>query len=188
MVLDFQFRTIQLNRLNWRDFIGQPNPVASALMAKMGIAPVDRPKVKLECLRLLATLRLDRERARLIARFVDTYLRLTADEQQLFQVAFVAIAPCKQEAVMEITTSWKEEGIQEGIAFGLEQGLEQGQRALLKRQLARRFGALPAELDAAIDTLATPQREALGEALLDFAALAELGTWLHNASEPDATK
>ena len=37
----------------------QANPVASALMAKMNIADSDRPKVKLECLRLLATLRLN---------------------------------------------------------------------------------------------------------------------------------
>jgi hypothetical protein len=59
VVLDFTYRVIQLNRLNWRDFVRRPNPVASALMAKMGIAAVDRPKVKLECLRLLATLRLD---------------------------------------------------------------------------------------------------------------------------------
>jgi hypothetical protein len=50
-VLNFSYRVIQLNRLNWRDFLRQPNPVASALMAKMGIAAEDRPQVKLECLR-----------------------------------------------------------------------------------------------------------------------------------------
>jgi hypothetical protein len=46
-VLDFTYRVIQLNRLNWRDFVRQPNPVASALMAKMGIAAAERPKVEL---------------------------------------------------------------------------------------------------------------------------------------------
>jgi hypothetical protein len=34
-VMDFNFLTIQLNHLNWRDFLTQPNPVAAALMAKM---------------------------------------------------------------------------------------------------------------------------------------------------------
>jgi hypothetical protein len=58
-VLEFNFATIQLNRLNWRDYIDRPNPVAAALMAKMNIAKPDRPKVKAECLRLLVTLRLD---------------------------------------------------------------------------------------------------------------------------------
>jgi hypothetical protein len=38
-VLDFSYRTIQLNRLNWRDFVRNPNPVAAALMTRMNIAP-----------------------------------------------------------------------------------------------------------------------------------------------------
>ncbi|MDZ8263546.1 hypothetical protein [Nostoc sp. ChiQUE01b] len=37
-VLEFQFAAIQLNRLSWRDFLAQHNPVAAALMAKMNIA------------------------------------------------------------------------------------------------------------------------------------------------------
>jgi hypothetical protein len=59
VVLQFNYDVIQLNQLNWRDFVQQANPVASALMAKMNIADSERPKVKLECLRLLATLRLN---------------------------------------------------------------------------------------------------------------------------------
>jgi hypothetical protein len=47
VVLDFSFRAIQLNRLDWKDFVDKDNPVASALMAKMRIEPQDRPKVKL---------------------------------------------------------------------------------------------------------------------------------------------
>jgi predicted transposase YdaD len=34
-VMEFNFFTIQLNRLNWRDFLNRRNPVAAALMAKM---------------------------------------------------------------------------------------------------------------------------------------------------------
>jgi hypothetical protein len=74
-VLEFNFAAIQLNRLNWRDFLNQQNPVAAALMAKMQIAAEDRPKVKAECLRILATLRLDAAKTRLVSGFVDTYLR-----------------------------------------------------------------------------------------------------------------
>jgi hypothetical protein len=36
-VLRFRFRTIQLKWLRWRKFVRQPNPVASALMAKNGL-------------------------------------------------------------------------------------------------------------------------------------------------------
>ncbi|WP_230967798.1 hypothetical protein [Nostoc sp. WHI] len=75
-VLEFQFAAIQLNRLSWQDFITQPNPVAAALMSKMNIPREERPQVKTECLRLLATLKLDPVRIQLISGFVDTYLRL----------------------------------------------------------------------------------------------------------------
>lgn len=37
-VLEFRFQSIQLNRLNWRDYINSQNPVAAALMSKMKIA------------------------------------------------------------------------------------------------------------------------------------------------------
>src|SRR5205085_12062238 len=84
-VLNFQYRVIQLNRLNWRDYVRQPNPVASALMAKMRLAVKDRPKVKAQCLRLLATLHLDRARMQLISGFVDSYLELNAREQRIFE-------------------------------------------------------------------------------------------------------
>lgn len=111
-VLKFNYRVIQLNRLNWRDFLNQPNPVASALMAKMNIAFQERPRVKLECLRLLATLRLDPARMKLISGFIDTYLRLNAEEEQLFQADINTIEPSQQEVVMEIVTSWMERGMQ----------------------------------------------------------------------------
>ena len=60
--------------MNWRDYLRRANPVASALMARMGMALEERPWVKLECLRLLATIRLNPARMRLISGFVATYL------------------------------------------------------------------------------------------------------------------
>jgi hypothetical protein len=67
-VLNFNFASIQLNQLSWRDYLTQQNPVAAALMAKMNIAVEERPQVKAECLRLLITLRLDPARMQLISR------------------------------------------------------------------------------------------------------------------------
>jgi Putative transposase, YhgA-like len=92
-VLDFHFKTIQLNRLSWRDYINQPNPVAAALMSKMKIAKKDRPKVKAECLRLMLTLRLDPAKTRLVSKFVDTYLRLDSREEQTFRAEIDKLEP-----------------------------------------------------------------------------------------------
>jgi hypothetical protein len=41
-VLKFSFVGIQLNRLNWRDYLRNPSPIAAALMAKMQFS--DAPK------------------------------------------------------------------------------------------------------------------------------------------------
>ena len=109
-------------RANWRDFVRQTNPVASALMARMKIAPKDRPFVKLECLRLLVSLKLDRARMHLISAFVDTYLTLNAAEKAVFQSALGEIEPERKEEVMELTTSWMREGIQIGEARGEARG------------------------------------------------------------------
>jgi hypothetical protein len=120
-ILEFNFLSIQLNRLDWRDFIDRPNPVAAALMSKMNIAKQDRPKVKAECLRLLVTLKLDPAKSRLISKFVDTYLRLNQSEEKTFQTEIATMSIAQKEEIMEVTTSWEEKGIEkERRAIALE--------------------------------------------------------------------
>lgn len=172
-VLEFSFESIQLNRLHWRDFLNHSNPVAAALMAKMQIATEDRFKVKAECLRLLATLRLDPVRARLISGFIDTYLRLNQQEEQLFQAEIGKLESAEREDVMEIVTSWMERGIERGM----EQGLER-ERALVLRQLTRQLGELPQLVQSKVEALPITQMESLAEALLDFSEIADLVLWL----------
>ncbi len=167
-VIEFNYRVIQLNRLNWRDYLGQANPVASALMAKMQIAPIDRPKVKAQCLRLLVTLRLDPARMQLISGFVDTYLDLTELEERLFQEELGRIEPEEQEKVMQIVTSW------------MRTGIEQGKLSIVMRLLKRKVGELDPEVEERVRGLSVTQLEELSEALLDFSNLDDLTTWLRN--------
>ena len=108
-VLDFNFASIQLNRMNWRDFLTQHNPVAAALMSKMNIPASERPQVKAECLRLLTTLNLDPARMQLIAGFVNTYLRLNTKEKRVFEKTVDTMGLTEKEEVMEIVTHWEEE-------------------------------------------------------------------------------
>ncbi|MGG6270115.1 Rpn family recombination-promoting nuclease/putative transposase [Leptolyngbya sp. AN03gr2] len=175
-ILEFNFESIQLNRLNWRHFIDQPNPVAAALMSKMRIAPEDRVRVKVECLRLLVTLRLDPARTKLISGFVDTYLKLNATETQAFQTEISRIEPERREGIMQIVTSWMQEGIEQGI----EQGIER-ERSLVLRLLTKQVGSLPPEILDRCDRLSIDQIETLGEALLEFTSLADLEAWLIQA-------
>jgi len=169
-VLRFRYRVIQLNRLPWRRFVRQENPVASALMAKMKMSAGDRPRVKVECLRLLASLKLDPARARLIGVFVDSYLRLSAQELAQYERALSGLAPAEREDTMELMTSWEREGMARGITEGKE--------ALVVRLLRRRLGAVPEGAGARLGLLSADQLDDLGEALLDFSTAADLEQWL----------
>lgn len=111
-VLEFNFTAIQLNRLSWRDYLTQKNPVAAALMAKMNIPVKERPQVKAECLRLLTTLKLDPARMQLISGFIDIYLDLNSAEKEIFKATVDKIGLSKEEVYMEITTSWGREAAQ----------------------------------------------------------------------------
>lgn len=180
--LRYVFRTVQLNRLYWRDFTKRANPVASALMAKMAIPPHERVAAKLACLKMLAALRLDPARVRLVSGFIDTYLRLTATEAQALKDQLTTLDPEPQEAVMQIITSWMEEGLQKGIEQGLQQGLQRGRQdgeaTVVLRILERRFGAAVAPEAERIRALPTEALEALADALLDIGDVEELKRWL----------
>ena len=173
-VLEFNYRVLQLNQLNWRDFLNQRNPVASALMAKMQIATKDRPKVKAECLRLLVTLKLDPAKMQLISGFIDTYLNLDESEEQIFQTELGTIESENREQVMEIVTSW--------MRTGIKQGREEGLTELILRQLKRKIGQFTPEIESQIKGLEIEKLENLGEALLDFEQLGDLTAWLDNYS------
>lgn len=178
VVLEFRYTVIQLNRLNWRDYLGRDNPVASALMAKIGFGVPERVTVKKECLRMIARLKLDAARTRLLTGFVDTYLRLSENENEKFSQELKQLPEREKEEIMELTTSWKEEGIQIGLQQGRQEGRQEEAVALTLRQLRRRLGELSARTEARIRKLSVLELEQLGEDLLDFERAADLSAWL----------
>ena len=181
-VLEFNYQVVQLNRLHWRDFINQANPVAAALMAKMKIDARDRAKVKAQCLRLLVTLRLDAARMQLISGFVDTYLNLNSSEEIEFQQEISTFIQPEQEGVMQITTSWMRRGLEQGLEQGLERGLERGlarERNLIVRLIKRKLGDIDVDIESRIMTLNIDDLERAGEALFDFSTVEDLTNWLN---------
>jgi hypothetical protein len=144
-VLRLTYRVVQLNRLSWRRFLASHNPVASALMAKMKVAERDRPRVKVECLRLMVTLKLDRARMRLITSFVDAYLILndTQDRQFNRRLAEAKRLPEQKEDLVEYVTSWERKGIEKGRIEGRIEVLD-ALRGVLLDVVTARFG-LPAK-------------------------------------------
>lgn len=127
----------------------------------------DRPKVKAECLRLLATLRLDPARIRLISGFIDTYLRLSVQEEQEFHNELDRMGLAEEERVMEIVTSW------------METGMQRGKEELVLRQLKSLLGDISSSIEKRVSTLSTTQLEELGIALLRFSSVEDLIDWLN---------
>ncbi|MBM3725592.1 MAG: flagellar assembly protein H [Acidobacteria bacterium] len=162
----FRYRVVQLNRLPWRAFVRRKNPVASALMAKMKIEEKDRLKVKLECLRLMVTLKLDPGRMEMIATFVDAYLRLNEVETKDFgrELGRMRISPLERDEMLNYVTSWEEKGIAIGRKEGLEAGRQEGRlegrqeglaalRETAVAVVSARFGEVPARLAKRIRAL-----------------------------------
>lgn len=165
-VLRFSYRVIQLNRLNWRDFIRKPNPVAAALMSKMRIALEDRPKVKLEFLRMIATLRLDPARTTLLKTFMLSYLKLTREEETAYNDEYQRLDPAEKRAIVEIYDPWEEEGIRKGVA------------QIAVRQLTHRFGRPPAVMIEQINVLPKASLDDLAIEMLNFSSLQDAEEWL----------
>jgi Domain of unknown function (DUF4351) len=137
----------------------------------MGMSVEERARVKIECLRMLTRLDLEPSQKRFLSGFIDTYLRLTAQESLLFEAqADRLLNRMEKSEVMELTTSWKEEGLVEGR--------KKGQLEMALRLLRRRCGALPDTVESKVRTLTVSDLEALGEAVLDFTGLTDLERWL----------
>jgi hypothetical protein len=177
-VLKFSYRAIQLNRLSWRRFLKEPNPAATALMAKMNIAPKDRARVRLQCMRMLATMKLDPAKSELIGIYVETYLKLTADEMKQYERAAQRLPLEEKQATMEMMTSWHTEGWKLGRQEGRQEGVHEGKEELLAAMLEQRFSTLPDNITGRLDHLSSEQLTELGKALFDFASFSDLEAWL----------
>ena len=104
----------------------------------------------------------------LISGFVDTYLNLDATEEQTFQSQLGTIYLEQQEQIMQLTTSWKEQGRQEGRV------------STILRLLNRKFGTLDSAITDKISELNSEQLDCLTEELLDFQSFEDLERFLDN--------
>ncbi len=163
IILDFSYLAVPLHRLNWRDYVRKPNPIACALMSRMRVSPDERFRVKSESLRLLSTLELEPSRRRMIAKYINAYLPLTADEEKKIR--------------------WKVdlsdlESVDVATAEDSDNRNRMGKVDIILRQLSCRTGILPGRIAGQIENLTSNELDDLGEALLSFSHPAEIEGWL----------
>lgn len=114
-VLTFQFLMIELKKMNWRSFIHTNNPVAAALISKMGYTEQERVQVKKEFLRMLVKMELNSAKAELINGFFETYLTLNKSEEEELMEEIKQLDQNESEQIFKLPNSWREKGIAEGI-------------------------------------------------------------------------
>ncbi|MHA6259344.1 Rpn family recombination-promoting nuclease/putative transposase [Sporosarcina sp. CAU 1771] len=123
-VLTFNFLMLELKKKNWRDFLNSDNPVAAALLSKMGYKKKERVQVKIEFLRMMVRMELNPARARFINDFFENYLKLNQKEEEEFMREISQME--NAEEFTKLPNSWEERGIRKGIKQGLEQGIQKG--------------------------------------------------------------
>ncbi|MDS3860906.1 Rpn family recombination-promoting nuclease/putative transposase [Thermosynechococcaceae cyanobacterium BACA0444] len=87
-------------------------------------------------------------------------------EKELIQAIF-------REGVMRESVIY-----QEILAEGRAEGRQEGESQLILRQLRRRFGTLPSDLEKKVTSLSLLKIEALAEAIFDFAQVEDVQAWL----------
>jgi hypothetical protein len=162
-VLDFRFRVVQLNQLRWRDYLENPNPLATALLTRMQVAPRERRAVKAACLAHLVELPISTKRRRIIGQFLDVYLPLAPTDEQEMYTTHPELALNRQEGRMaEIVTSWE----------------RMAAVTMVTEVLDQRFGPLSDAITAQIAEYPYDLLKVLIRAQVNFTTLADLEAWL----------
>ena len=173
-VVQFEYKPVNLNALDWRNYKELDSPVIAALMPKMKIAGSEQVVVKLECLKMLSRLHLSHSEINLVGAFIDIYLPLSSQENVELSHMIAEMRGIEREGVMEIITSWEKKGRQEGLLEGRQQTSVKWACILIKQK----FGQIPESVHEQLKPLTEAQLLSLGENFSSFSSLEELGAWL----------
>src|SRR5690625_2155620 len=106
--------------MNWREFIRQDNPVAAALLSKMGYSQEERVQIKIEFLKMIVRLQVNPAEQRLLYGFFESYLTLSDEEEEKFMREARELEGA--EEILEIPISYEERGKEIGREEGREEG------------------------------------------------------------------
>ncbi|SFA54587.1 conserved hypothetical protein (putative transposase or invertase) [Anoxybacillus pushchinoensis] len=119
-ILHFQFFTIELRKKHWRNYIQQDNPIAAALLSKMGYTENERVEMKKQFLRMLVRMELDEAKQRLLFGFFETYVKLSDEEEQQLRSEVNEMEAKEKEQVMELMISYERKALEKGRKQGMK--------------------------------------------------------------------
>ncbi|SFA57477.1 conserved hypothetical protein (putative transposase or invertase), partial [Parageobacillus thermantarcticus] len=112
-ILHFRFFTVELRKQNWRNYIRSDNPIAAALLSKMGYTESERIELKKQFLRMLVRMELDEAKQRLLIGFFETYVQLSDEEEQQLRNEVNKMETKEKEQVLELLISYEQKGLQQ---------------------------------------------------------------------------
>ena len=167
--LAFDHLALSLAELRAEDWRDSGNLVARVNLPNMRIE-TDRVDVYARAVRGLLELEPDGNRRAKYTEFIDIYAALTDNEFRRYQREH----PEESSTMAGVIQRAREEGVRQGMQRGMEQGRVEGERAVLERQLRRRFGRLPPATARRLDRASQADLEAWAENVLDADTLDEV--------------
>ena len=159
-VVRFQYLYVGLPALDGLQYVEGGNPLGVALSALMRIPPERAAWLGAEALRKIGESGLPDQKKFLLAECVEAYLPLDEAQRAVYE-QLVRGTPAEGLKAMNETT--------------YDKGMKEGRRIMLRRQLAKRFGPLPAAAAERLAAWPNDRLEQLGEELLVATSLRELG-------------
>ena len=157
------------------DWLDSGNLVARLNLPNMDAGAIDRVDVYAGAVRGLLELEADGAKRAKYLDFIDIYAELTDNEERRYRRRYPEEADIVtgflQRARDEGIRQGRDEGIRQGRDEGIVQGRAEGERAVLSRQLRRRFGRLPAETAERLKQAAEGDLEAWADKVLDAGTL-----------------
>ena len=164
--LNFRYILCELARLRAEDYFDSSNPVARINLPNMQWTQEQKVEMYAHAIRGLLELDSDPNRRAKYIDFIDSYAELTDNERMEYEQRF----PQESNVMTGIVGRARDEGIQQGIL----QGQAEGERALLAKQLQRRFGVLAPETKQRLYDATTDELERWGENVLEAQTLEEV--------------
>ena len=172
--LRFKYLACQLAETPYEDWRDSGNVAALVNLPNMRVPAERRVDAYAAAVRGLEEVETDADKKAKYMEFIEIYARLSKDEHRRFERDYA-----EEKAVMTgFIQRAREEGRQEGKAVmtgfiqkareeGMERGVLRGERALLERQIQRRFGPLPAAVAERLGRASVDDLEAWADNVLD---------------------
>ncbi|KFZ42239.1 transposase [Anoxybacillus flavithermus] len=125
-VLNFHFFTVELRKQNWRNYIRNDNPIAAALLSKMGYTESERVELKKQFLRMLVRMELDEAKQRLLFGFFETYVKLSDEEERRLRSEVNEMETKEKEQVLGLMISYERQGMRQGMKHLIQTMVKKG--------------------------------------------------------------